>query len=261
MESLSPKNIDLSNIGVVFVSPIIGLTKSMMNTFKPITERGAFVIGVDIFDDRYEKKTFWKVLKLTVLPGAYQRRIEFANSFPEYRVFDKIEDAIKQCLRQGKDKIILGGMSGGFIFAGRVVQETADEEIQIHKVRNFKKYINGLFGISPLIFYPQGVFRSDIKLEYIPHNIRTLLFFCDDDEIIPPGTLKYAVNISMKYNHIRVKCFNCEEFNNKSKPLKHNFFGGKDFVGLMRNRFWHPEAEKYVIDHEIKFLEEIVNDH
>ncbi|MDP3901876.1 MAG: hypothetical protein Q8Q37_02800 [bacterium] len=255
----SENNNNLNNLGIVFISPIIGLTKSMMDVFDPIVKEGAFVVGVDIFDDSYEKKTFWKVLKLTVLPGAYQRRIKFANSFPESRVFDKIEEGIKECLSRGKSKIVLGGMSGGFVFAGRVVQEPSDEEIKKHSVRNLKNHIVGLFGISPLIFYPQGVVRPAVKLEHIPPNIRTLLFICDDDEIVPEGTLEYAIDISEKYKNVETKCLNCEDFNNGLKPLKHNFFGGKDFIGFMKNRFWHPEAERCVLEHKMEFFKKMAS--
>lgn len=247
----------LDNIGIVFVSPIVGITGSLIRTFRPVVDRGVAIEYVDIFDDNYEKKTFWKVIKLTILPGAHSRRIAFANSFPEHRVFDKIRNAIKKLAHEGKTKIVLGGMSGGFIFAARVIQSPPDHEIQNHDVLNFKHHVKGLFGISPLIFYPPGVIRPDIKLNLIPSHIRTLLFFCDGDDMIPIGTMKYAMTIARKLNHIRVRCLNCVEFSNKSKPIRHQFFGGRDFIGPLKNPFWHPEAEACALNLKLDFLEEI----
>jgi len=250
-DALRGKNSDLSSIGIVFIGPIIGLTPSLMNTFRPLENQGASIIGVDIFGDDYEKKSFWKILKLTMLPGSHSRRISFANSFLEHKVFDKIESAIRQLVHQGKTKIILGGMSGGFTFAARVIQSPPDHEIEKHTVRKWKNYVTGLFGVSPLIFYPEGIHRPYTHLESIPSHVKTLLFFGDQDTVIPPGTREHAEDKTRTCSNIQVKSLGREEFGKKSKPIKHQFFGGKDFVGPLKNPFWYPEVETYVV-HELE---------
>lgn len=250
-------NNDLSDIGIVFVGPIIGITPSLIHTFKPITDNGASLIGIDIFDDSYEKKTFWKIIKLTMHPRAHSNRIRFANAFPEHKVFDKIRDAINQLIRQGKKKIVLGGMSGGFIFVGRIVQSPPDQEVREHSVYELRHHVVGLFGVSPLIFYPPGVQRPDVSLNLIPFNIRTLLFFSDGDDIIPPGTRENAESTAKTYSHIKVRHLKCGEFPNKSKSIKHQYFGGRDFVRPLKNVFWHPEAEACTIDMVHALLREL----
>ena len=252
-------NGDLGDIGIVFVGPIIGVTPSLIEAFKPITDKGASLIGVDIFDDSYEKKTFWKIIKLTMHPRAHLNRISFANTFPEYKVFDKIKDAIIKLTQQGKKKIVLGGMSGGFIFAGRVLQSPPDQEVLNHDVYELRHQVVSLLGISPLIFYPPGVHRPDVSLDLIPFNIRTLLFFSDGDDIIPPGTVEYAESVAKVYNHIKVKHLKCEEFSTKLKKIKHQYFGGRDFVGPIKNVFWHPEAEACTIDMTHALLKELAS--
>jgi dienelactone hydrolase len=242
---------DLSKIGIIFISPIIGLTPSMMAAFQPLIKQGIPVVGIDIFHDSGKKKTFWKILSLTMLPGAHSRRIAFANSFPEHKVFDAIESAIKQLIQQGREQIVIGGMSGGFILASRVVQSPPDHEIENHHVRKLKGHVIGLFGISPLIFYPKEMKRPSAHLKSIPSNIRTLLFFGDNDKIIPPKTLAYAKDTLKTHSNIQVKVLYREEF---GKPIQHQFFGGKDFMGPMKNPFWNQEAEKYVITDIENFL-------
>ena len=249
---------NLSDIGIVFVGPIIGITPSLIAAFNPIIDKGASLIGVDIFDDSYEKKTFWKIIKLTMHPHAHSNRIKFANSFPEHKVFNKITAAIKQLIEQGKKKIVLGGMSGGFIFAGRVVQSPPDQEVLSHSVYELRHHIVGLFGISPLIFYPPGVHRPDVSLDLIPLNIRTLLFFSDGDDIIPPDTIEYAESMAKAYKHIKIRHLKCGEFSVKSKKIKHQYFGGRDFIGPIKNVFWHPEAEARTIDITHALLKELV---
>lgn len=239
---------DLNDIGIVFVGPIIGITPSLLNTFKPIIDKGAALIGVDIFDDSYERKTFWKIIKLTMHPKARSNRIKFANAFPEHKVFDKIRDAINQLLLQGKKKIVLGGMSGGFIFAGRIVQSPPDQAVREHGVYELRHHVVGLFGISPLIFYPPGVERPDVSLKLIPAKIRTLLFFSDGDDIIPPGTRENAELMAKTHGHIKVRQLKRGEFSNKSKSIKHQYFGGRDFIRPLKNVFWHPEAEARTMD-------------
>lgn len=255
MINSSPDN--LNDIGIVFVGPIIGITPSLINTFKPIIDKGASLIGVDIFDDSYEKKTFWKIIKLTMHPRAHANRIRFANAFPEHKVFDKIRDAINQLIQQGKNKIVLGGMSGGFVFVGRVLQSPPDQEILEHDVYDLRHHVIGLFGISPIIFYPPGVHRPDVSLDLIPFNIRTLLFFSDGDDIIPPGTMEYVESVAKAYPHIKSRYLKCEEFSNKSKSIKHQYFGGHDFVRPLKNVFWHPEAEACTINMTHALLKEL----
>ena len=243
-------------MGIIFISPIIGLTRSLMDTFKPLTERGAHVIGVDIFDEHSEKKTFWKVLGLTMLPGANSRRVAFANTYNEDIVFDKIEAAIQKLQDLGKKRIVVGGMSGGFIFAARAVQDPADLEIQDHAVRKQRGRVHGLFGISPLIFYPHGVYRPDIRLDRIPQSIPTILFFANEDDILPSGTIEYALQISKTHSNIRVHCLDCSAYG-EEKPIRHQFFGGEDFIWRIKNAFWHPQAERHVLQIKTEFLKEI----
>lgn len=259
MKDVSQKQGSMNDIGVIFVSPIVGLTTSLMDSFKPLIDRGVSVIGVDIFGEDYEKKTFWKIVKLTILPGAHSRRISFANSFPEHKIFDKIEDATRTLVDQGKNKIVLGGMSGGFVFAARVAQSPPDHEIRNHTVQELKHRIVGLFGISPLLFYPQGVHRPDVKLHQIPSRVQTILFFGNNDSFLPPGTIKHAKEATKMNKHIQVKTLIQKEFGNKSKPVRHQFFGGEDFVGPLKNMFWHPEAEALVLDKMYTFLQKITS--
>lgn len=246
----------LSDTGIIFISPIVGITNSLMDTLKPFEDLGIPVVEIDIFGD-YEEKTFWKILKLTALPGSHSRRISFANSFPEHRVFDKIKKGADYLISKGRKNIVLGGMSGGFIFASRIAQEIPDNEIRNHEVQQIKNYVIGVFGISPLIFYPQGVFRQDTRLDHIPPRVRALLFFGDRDEIIPRGTIEYAEAASEIYHYIHVKVLKGSDFGDKVGSIHHQFFGGRDFVGPLKNVFWHPQAEKATLKMIIKFLEDI----
>lgn len=238
--------VNLKDVGVIFVSPIIGMTEGLIRAFDPLTERGASIIGVDIYGDDYEKKTFLKVLKLTILPGANPRIIKFANEFPEHKVFDKIATAILKFIEM-KKKIFIGGMSGGFIYAARIVQTPPDEEISTHNVLDFRKHVLGLFGISPLIFYPRQIHRPGVQLDCIPANIKTKLFFGDSDSIIPAGTIEYANKISQELEHIDTHNLRSEFFKYKPNSIRHQFFGGSDFIWPLKNPFWRPEAESHVI--------------
>ena len=249
------KGNSLSNVGIVFVSPIVGLTPSLSASFQPLIDEGATYIGIDIFDAVRKPKTFWKILGLTMLPGAHKRRIAFANTFEERRVFDRIEEAIRELRAKGK-KVVLGGMSGGFIFVSRIVQNTSDSELAGHPVRELAEYVVGLFGISPLIYYPLGVYRPDTRLDAIPAHMPTILFFADGDDIIPPGTVKYAEEASNELPNIAVHFLRRHDFH-APMPLKHQYFGGPDFVSPLTNIFWHPPAEKYTIDLKYDFLKKI----
>src|SRR3989344_724405 len=99
---------DFSSVGIIFVSPIIGIAPSMLATFHPLVDRGAEIRGVDIFEGHYGKKTLWKLMRLTLLPRAHQYRVAFANALDEDVVFKKINSVIERFSDEGRTNIILG---------------------------------------------------------------------------------------------------------------------------------------------------------
>src|SRR5438309_29251 len=115
-----------SDIGIVFVGPIVGFPPSLALTLDALAANGATVEGVDIFEGQRMKKSTWKILGLTALPRSHPRRITFANSYDEQRLFTIIRERIERLKVQGKKKIFLGGMSGGFIFAARMAEYPPD---------------------------------------------------------------------------------------------------------------------------------------
>lgn len=244
--SMIPERLD--NIGIIFVSPIIGLTESLMQTFAPLTERGAGLEGIDIFDGHHGKKTLLKILGLTMLPGSHSRRLRFANEFDEKRIFLRIGALIDRFIKEGKTNIILGGMSGGFIFASRYVQIPPDSDVKSILQPHQRECAKALFGVSPLVYYPPGVHRRGARLEEIPSHIPTLLVWGDRDTIIPKGTIQHSLVYARQTAHIRCKII---------QGVRHQFFGGKDFVRPFKNIFWNPQAERVAMQEIIYHIESI----
>src|SRR5258708_2478649 len=98
------------DIGIIFVSSIIGLSPSVISAFDVLKAKGVAIEGVDIFEGQNIEKGFWKILGLTALPGSHARRVKFANNFDENRLFEIISARIEKLKNQGKKNIILGGM-------------------------------------------------------------------------------------------------------------------------------------------------------
>lgn len=251
----------LNEVGIIFVGPIIGVPESLDKTFDHLRNEGATVITIDIFNVLKKKKGLLQILGLTLLPGSHKRRVSFANKYPEKKVFAEIFKIYKQLKEQGIDKIVLGGMSGGFIFASRLTQIPPDTEIDASTYSSMKEDIIGLIGISPIIYYPQEVKRKGADLKKIPENIKTQLFFGDSDTIVPEGTVNYAKKIATSKKNISTYIFMSDNFNQRG-GIKHQYFGGDGYVGKLKNIFWHPEAEKEnlkIIYHELtKHVEEIL---
>ncbi|GEM_PF-2834817 len=239
------------DVGILFVGPIIGLPPSLISAFDVFKERGIGIEGVDIFEGQNIKKNLSTILGLTILPGSQKRRIEFANNYNERHLFEVILNKISSLKARGKKRIIIGGMSGGFIFASRMVQVPPDRDAASYALKA-KPFISGLFGISPLIFYPSGVFQKGADLESIPSHVPTTLIWGDADTIVPKGTIAYGQRISQKKVHVKCRVIRGSEAGSKDGKLKHQFFGGKDFIKPLTNVYWNPKAEGIA-------LEEITN--
>lgn len=239
------------DIGILFISPIIGLPPSLIAAFDVLKKQGVKIDGVDIFEGQNIKKNAWKILGLTVFPGSHKRRIQFANQYDERRLFEIITGKIDKLKAQGITKIILGGMSGGFIFAARMAHIPPDSEIAPYALR-CQPFIKGLFGISPLILYPADVMRKGSDLGLIPFHIPTLLIWGDADTIVPEGTIAHSQKHAEKSKHIKCLVIKGSDVGRKNGSIKHQFFGGKDFVKPLTNIYWNASAEK-------KALEEIGN--
>ena len=245
-----------NNIGIVFIGPIIGLPPSLMSTFSMLKEYGVDIEGVDIWENQDLKKNLWNILRLTILPGSHKKRIHFANNFNEKKLFELILKKIDILKNKGKGKIILGGMSGGFIFASRIIEKPLTDEIPqyAHKIQPL---IKGLFGISPLIFYPLEVTKKSANLELIPKNIPTILIWGDNDIIIPKGTITLGEEISRKNTAIKSIIIHGPEVGMKNQSIKHQFFGGKDFIKPFSNIFWNEKAEKIASNHLNNLIKKI----
>lgn len=231
--------------GILFVSPIIGIPPSLRETFSPFIRRGFPVEFVDIFE-RPKEKSFWKVLGLTALPGAHARRVAFANAYNEVHMFSRMYDAIRRLQDRGCDKIILGGMSGGFIFSSRIAQVPLDNELDYNTWSAIQPLITGVFGISPLLFYPIGVECLGSRPDRIPSHTPVVLVWGEDDDIVPSSTMVYGQSLVQAYPHIIMKILRKSDFP-EQKAMRHQFFGGKDFVGFLPNSFWHPQAEQVAL--------------
>lgn len=228
--------------GIVFISPIIGVPPSLREILSYFTKQGFPVETVDIFE-RQDERSFWKVLGLTALPGAHGRRVAFANAYDEVRMFSRIYDAIRRLQDKGCERIVLGGMSGGFIFASRIVQYPLDEEIDGSQRIPAQAEVVGVFGVSPLLFYPSGVERLGAHPDRIPARIPVALVWGADDDIVPLGTLDNGLSLAKAHLHITIEVLRRSNFS-AHKPVRHQFFGGKDFIGPLPNAFWHPQAEQ-----------------
>jgi hypothetical protein len=240
---------NFKNIGVVFVGPIIGLPPSLLAVFDPLKERVIGIEGVDILEGQHIKKNLRTILSLTVLPGSHQKRIILANNYNEKLLFEMIVEKIERLKKHGKTKIIIGGMSGGFIFASRLTQAPSDDEAEPYAAK-IRPLIKGLFGISPLLFYPSGVLQHGAALESIPSEIPTILVWGDDDLIIPKGTIPYAERISREHINIKYRII--------KGGVKHQFFGGKDFIKPLTNRYWDTEAEKIALQEIEELIKKVI---
>ncbi len=245
------------DIGILFISPIIGLPPSLISAFDALKMYGVEVEGVDIFEGQNIKKSLWKVLGLTALPGSHKRRVKFANNYNERRLFEIISSKIDNLKVRGRKKIIIGGMSGGFIFASRMAQVPPDHDIAPYATKA-QPFIKGLFGISPLIFYPSEVHQESAHLELIPRHIPTTLIWGDADTIIPKGTIAHGQSIAEKKSHIRYRVIRGSEVNRKEGSVKHQFFGGRDFCKPLTNAYWDATAEQIALE-EIHNLIKMVN--
>jgi hypothetical protein len=254
-----------SGVGVVFISPIIGLSDSMISTFDTLKEHGMDVEVIDTWEVQGMKKNLWDILRLTAFPGNHKKRIEFTNNYNEHRLFEVILGKIDDMIARGKKKIILGGMSSGFIFSSRIVQISLDDDL-IPRAQKIKPFIRGLFGISPLIFYPQGVFKKGADLELIPSHIPTTLIWGDFDIEIPKETISHSQKISENSDNIKSLVIRGSDVGFKDGSIRHQFFGGKDFIKPLKNIFWNPKAEAIVINNIYDFIKNIdskivVNNH
>ena len=233
----------MKNTGIIFIGPIIGFSPSLNAVFNSLRGDGVLVEGIDIFEEQNLKKTSWKLLGLTALPGSHKRRVAFANNYNEPLLFGIIKERIEKLKAQGVKKIILGGMSGGFIFAARAAQDFHDPSIR------------GLIGISPLVFYPAEVFQKGVDLSAVPPHIPTLLIWGDSDSIVPEGTISYAERIAKHHPHVFTRVIRGSEAGVKDGKIKHQFFGGRDFTGKIKNAFWNEAAEKIAV----RSIEDMVN--
>ncbi|HUZ93209.1 MAG TPA: hypothetical protein VNG29_04405 [Candidatus Paceibacterota bacterium] len=231
---------------IVFISPIVGLPPSLLGSFNALAKRGIIIEGIDIFEGQHVAKSSWKILGLTALPGANARRIAFANAYDEPKFFTVLRERIAALKARGAGEIILGGMSGGFIFAARQIAESPDAAVK------------GLFGVSPLIFYPPGVFQKSADLEKIPAGMPVVLVWGDGDTIVPAGTVAYAERLAKDRANIRTRVIRGPEAGAKEGKLAHQFFGGKDFVGKMKNVFWNAAAEKIALGEIERLIDSIL---
>jgi len=240
-------NAGYEDVGIVFIGPIIGLPPSILAAFDDLRKEGVDIEGVDIFEGQKIKKNLLTVLGLTIFPGSHKRRVAFANSFDEKRLFKIILEKVNTLKKAGKKKIILGGMSGGFIFAARMAHQPPDQEIEPF-AKQVQKDIKALFGISPLIFYPSAVKQKGADLDLLPAHIPTLMIWGDADQIIPEGTIEHAQNYSQKSSHIKSYVIRGSDINKKDQTIKHQFFGGKDFIKPLKNIYWDALAEKIALE-------------
>jgi dienelactone hydrolase len=236
-------------VGIVFVGPIIGMPPSLLDAFAPLTERGLAIEGVDIFEGQPVRRTMRTVLGMTMLPGAHKRRVRFANAFDEALLFGNIRHSIERLEERGRTRIILGGMSGGFIFASRMVQSPSDAELGSSNAHP----IAGLFGISPLVFYPPEVTRLGADLALVPSSVPTTLIWGDGDDIVPSGTIEHCQRIARQHGHLHCQTISGPQVGVKAGRVRHQFFGGRDFIGPLKNSFWNERAERLAIE-EIRRL-------
>ena len=248
-----------NDIGIVFIGPIVGLPPSLISAFDFFKNQGIAIEGIDIWEEQKIKKTLWNILGLTMLPGSYKKRVRFANDYNEIQLFDLVLNKIGILKNSGANKIIIGGMSGGFIFASRIMQKPLDNGVPI-LINTIQPYIKGLFGVSPLIFYPKEVTRQGADLELLPPSLPTFLIWGDNDTIIPKETIPKAKEISKKNTEIRTVVIKGSDVGQKDGSIKHQFFGGKDFVKPFKNIFWNEKAEKIAINH-ISDLIKLINIH
>jgi pimeloyl-ACP methyl ester carboxylesterase len=239
-------------VGIVFVGPIIGMPPSLLDAFTPLTEQGVSIEGVDIFEGQTVQRNLRTVLGMTMLPGAHQRRVRFANAFDEALLFGHIRHRIERLKERGCKRLILGGMSGGFIFASRVVQSPSDPEIDTSTVSSAHP-VAGLFGISPLVFYPPEVTRIGADLSLVPSSVPTTLIWGDGDDIVPTGTLEHCERSAAQHNHISCRTIRGSQVGVKEGRVRHQFFGGRDFIGPLTNAFWNERAQRVAIE-ELKTL-------
>ncbi len=238
--------------GIIFISPIIGITASLISIFDSLKNDGVDIEGVDIFENQNVSKGLLTILGLTFLPGNNARRIAFANRYNEHRLFEIISSKLDHLISRGKKKILIGGMSGGFIFAARMAQISPDSDIAPYALKA-RPFIRGVFGISPLIFYPKGVNQKGADLELIPPNLPTVLIWGDADTIIPEGTIAYSQNIAQQRKHIKNRIIRGSDVGLKDGTIRHQFFGGRDFVKPLKNIFWNASAERIALE-EIRAL-------
>lgn len=234
-------------VGVVFVGPIIGMPPSLLDAFAPLTERGLAIEGVDIFEGQTVRRNMRTVLGMTMLPGAHKRRVRFANAFDEALLFGNIRNRIERLEERGRTRLILGGMSGGFIFASRMVQSPSDPELGSSTVSSAHP-IAGLFGISPLVFYPPGVTRVGADLALVPSSVPTVLVWGDGDDIVPVGTVEHCERIARQHQHLHCRTIRGPQVGVKEGRVRHQFFGGRDFIGPLKNAFWNERAERLAIE-------------
>jgi hypothetical protein len=248
--------IGLENIGIVFVSPIVGLPPSLVSVFDPLGAAGVDFEGVDIFERQNFKKDAWTVLGLTMIPGSHKRRIRFANNFNESLVFEMMREKMEALRERGKTKIILAGMSGGFVFASRMAQVPLEKEIAPFAAA-VSASIKALFGISPIVFYPPGVVQKGANLELIPLHIPTTLIWGDGDHIIPSGTIEYCEGISHKKSNKQCRIIHGPEVGLKAGGVKHQFFGDRDFIGPLKNVYWNKRAEHIAYEEIVKLIDRV----
>jgi hypothetical protein len=250
----SGRSTSLARVGVVFVGPIIGLPPSLIAAFSVLRARGAGIEGVDIFEGQVVEKSFWKILGLTALPGSHARRVSFANRYDERRLFENIVLRIEALRAQGKTRIILGGMSGGFIFASRLAQVPPDEDTAPYAA-GIQPSIKGIFGVSPFIFYPAEVLRDGAELERVPPRIPVSLVWGDADTVVPMGTVAYAERVARDHPHIVCRVIRGSEVGARDGTIRHQFFGGRDFVRPFTNAYWNPAAERIALGEIMNVVE------
>ena len=241
-----------TTVGVVFVGPIIGMPPSLLDAFAPLADRGIAIEGVDIFEGQPVRRSMRTVLGMTMLPGSHERRVRFANAFDEAVLFGHMRDRLERLEERGRTSLILGGMSGGFIFASRMVQCPPDSELGSTTVPSAYPIV-GLFGISPLVFYPPGVTRLGADLALVPSSVPTTLIWGDGDDIVPGGTIEHCKRLERQYEHLHCRTIRGPQVGVKEGRVKHQFFGGRDFIGPLKNGFWNERAQRLAIE-EIQTL-------
>ncbi|HEY5955657.1 MAG TPA: hypothetical protein VIV60_03845 [Polyangiaceae bacterium] len=234
-------------VGIVFIGPIIGMPPSLLDAFAPLAERGLAIEGVDIFEGQAVRRNMRTVLGMTMLPGAHKRRVRFANAFDEALLFGHIRHRIERLKERGCKRLILGGMSGGFIFASRMVQSPCDPEIGSSNGLSVLP-IAGLFGISPLVFYPPEVTRIGADLALVPSSIPVALIWGDGDDIVPSGTIEHCERIARQCEHLQCRTIRGPHVGVKEGGVRHQFFGGRDFIGPLKNAFWNERAQRLAIE-------------